>query len=74
MGCYKDIKKMVWNAVLVKKLSVDHQFGNASYYITISISNISNENVTRVLEERAKHVGALLFAVTVTYPGPKLVI
>lgn len=53
---------------------MDRQFGNVSYYITISISNISNENVTRVLEERAKHVGALLFAVTVTYPGPKLVI
>lgn len=45
---------------------MDRQFGNVSYYITISISNISNENVTRVMEENAKHVGALLFAVTVT--------
>lgn len=53
---------------------MDRQFGNVSYYITISISNISNENVTRVLEERAKHVGALFFAVTVTQSGPKLVI
>lgn len=68
MGCYKDIKKglksitckeivdgsPIWECVLL-------------YYIfTISISNLSNENVTRVLEERAKHVRALLFAVTVT--------